>query len=330
MADLAERIEIQTRLLGTPSSVNNSVEASPAKVAKGQEKARHHAWCLATGGSSKAIMEPLAWPEADVLSERSGADLRQLKFVTTNALPLSDWKVVTHSQPLLGGITTRVLEGARDFDDLMNFGIFGGPMIETDQIAAMTAGPSLRIGTVNTDPLKSHRRARTTAQDSREDALSAVRRRLDVSKAVYAQMPPSDVVRYLVDDLGVGQLTTSRAVGVSPTAVRKWRRGEQARPEHRSALASFAAFVSLLTELGLHDPAGWLDIPVSTESTLSPLDLFVSGRPDLVLLQASRLADPHETLDAFDPEWRMTYPIDSEYEVVTLDDGSRSAVPRRS
>jgi len=182
---------------------------------------------------------------------------------------------------------------------------------------------------VNVDPVAAYKRTLRVARDLREDALSLIVEKLDTAKASYAQTPPSDVVAYLGETLGVPQLVIARALNVTPTAVRKWRRGESARPERRGALAAFAAMCNLLIELGLHDPAGWLDIPISSKSTLSPLDLFVAGRADLVVLLGARLADPHEALDTFDGEWRDRYAVDPDYDIVMLRDGSRSAVPRR-
>ena len=182
---------------------------------------------------------------------------------------------------------------------------------------------------VNVDPVSAYRAIRQSAQESRDDALSRLRARLDTVGADYARSSPKDVIVYLTDTLGIGQLVTARALGVTPTAVRKWRRGETATPEHRDRLARFAALCQLLTEVGLHDPAGWLDMPISSASIATPLDLLLAGRADLVVLFGARLADPHETLDAFDPDWRKTYRLDADYEIVSLQDGSRSAVPRR-
>ena len=183
---------------------------------------------------------------------------------------------------------------------------------------------------VNLDPVRSSRAARELAKRANQDALEEIRHRLDVAKSEYAKSSPKDVLAFLSDDLGVGQLTTARALGVTPTAVRKWRRGEAAKPSHRGRLASFAALSSLLMEMGLHDPAGWIDIPISDRSTLTPLDLFTRGRADLAVLLGARLADPHEALDAFDASWRETYAPDQDYEVIALEDGTRSAVPTRS
>ncbi len=181
---------------------------------------------------------------------------------------------------------------------------------------------------VNIDPVSEYRTTRRAAAIGRGDALAHISKNLDATAGAYAQDAPQDVVRRLTD-LGVSQLVIARALGVTPTAVRKWRRGEAAKADHRSRLARFAATYSLLAETGVHDPAGWLDIPISSESTLTPLDLFVGGRADLSLLLGARLMEPQEALDAYDPVWRRTYPIDADYEVVMLRDGSRSAVPRK-
>jgi hypothetical protein len=189
--------------------------------------------------------------------------------------------------------------------------------------------PPATVAPVNLDPVAQYRRARQSAKRASDDALDEIRRRLDKVKSEHAQSSPRDVLTFLADDLGVGQLTTARAVGVTPTAVRKWSRGDTAKPEHRGRLASFAAFCSLLMEMGLHDPAGWIDIPISDQSTLTPLDLFTAGQPDLAVLLGAGLADPQETLDAFDANWRESYAPDPDYEVIALADGTRSAVPRR-
>jgi transcriptional regulator with XRE-family HTH domain len=181
---------------------------------------------------------------------------------------------------------------------------------------------------VNVDPVAEYRTARRVAAEGQRDALAHISKNLDATTAVYAQDAPQDVIRRLTD-LGVSQLSIARALGVTPTAVRKWRRGETAKSDHRARLARFAAMYSLLTETGLHDPAGWLDIPISRESTLTPLELFISGRADITVLLGARLLEPQEALDGFDPEWRQTYPVDPDYEVVMLQDGSRSAVPRK-
>ena len=155
--------------------------------------------------------------------------------------------------------------------------------------------------------------------------------RLDQARAAYvAHRSPRELSQHLTDELGIGQLAIARALGVTPTAVRKWKRGDAARPEHRDRLAQLAALCDRLLDLGLHDPAGWIEIPVSTASPITPLDLFTLGRPELAVLLATGATNPQETLTALDPDWRTKFIVDPDYEVVTLADGSRTAVPRRA
>lgn len=185
------------------------------------------------------------------------------------------------------------------------------------------------LALVNVDPAQAYRAARRNLVGSRDVVLGHFRRRLDKARAEYAQRPPSEVVSEMSDELGVSQLVIAQAVGVSPTAVRKWRRGDASRPDHRDRLARLAALARVLQDVGLHDPASWIEMPISDESTLTPLDVFRARRPELILLLAAGLADPQETLDAFDPSWRTNSARDPDYEVVTLADGTRSVVPRR-
>jgi transcriptional regulator with XRE-family HTH domain len=215
-------------------------------------------------------------------------------------------------------------------DEVKTFeGVFVG---STSPTVVYTLQPTrmalLGFEELNVDPLSAYRSNQRVVAESREEALAEIRRRLDAATALHARKSPGDVVAYLSESIGVGQLSIARALRVSPTAVRKWRRGESARPEHRARLAQFAALSGLLDDLGPHDPAGWLDIQVSNESELTPLDLFLAGRSDLVVLLGAELADPQETLDEFDGSWRTKFGTDPDYEVVTLADGSRSVLPK--
>lgn len=179
----------------------------------------------------------------------------------------------------------------------------------------------------NVTPVGELAAARRYTTQARVAALHEIQRQLDKEKAAFAQRSIAMVVTELTDQLGMSQLVLARALNVSPTAIRKWRRGEAARPEHRDALASLGAFARVL-EHHVHDPAGWIEIPISGQATVTPLDLFEAKRPDLAVLFAAGVSDPDETLTSFVPDWRERFEPDGEYEVVRLKDGSRSAVPR--
>lgn len=181
---------------------------------------------------------------------------------------------------------------------------------------------------VNESAFAVYRETRDQSAGALKAVLDQARRNLDSLAAAYARRPPRELVTELMEDIALSQLTVARALSVSPTAVRKWRRGDSARPEHRSGLARLAALCKSLSAVGLYDPGSWIDIPISTQSTLTPLDLFIGGRSDLLLLLAANLADSRETLDAFHPNWREVFARNPDYEVVRLTDGTLSAVPR--
>jgi DNA-binding transcriptional regulator YiaG len=181
---------------------------------------------------------------------------------------------------------------------------------------------------VNVDLVVRYRSEREHVRESREGVLEALKRRLETREAAYRRRRVQDVVAELHEVVGLNQLTMARALGVTSAAVRKWLRGENARPEIAARLFRLVALLDLLKEAGVEEPAGWIDVPVSVESTLTPLNLFTAGRPDLVLLLANDAADPYEVLDEYDPDWRSRFAPDRFHKVVTLPGGDRAIVPR--
>jgi transcriptional regulator with XRE-family HTH domain len=183
----------------------------------------------------------------------------------------------------------------------------------------------------STDPTATGRFRSVVAEitKAQAQALAEIRKDLDTARSALSRRSPADLVTELTEDRGLGQLVVSKALGVSPTAVRKWRRGESASPEHRQVLARLAALCITLDELDLHDPSGWLEMAISDDSDLTPVDVFAAGRSDLVASFAAGVMDPHEVLDEFDPNWRVTAPL-GEYKLIQHSDGSRSAVPRET
>jgi hypothetical protein len=344
--ELTEQLDLIP--LGEGMKVNTR-EPRSARGLKETINQLKHSVGLTTAGVSNAVIErPSAWLDhMGVELFPTGGDWA-LKWLTANAIGRTSshdagWGVVRTVGDNTVVADVKWVSPGRTFyldatlgagllldQNLVDYSEFANFDLASSAVQLIGGGSPITFvaNTVNT-PLDVFARLRRDARDAREDAITDIRRRLDASTAHYADMSPSAVIDYLLEEIGIGQLLTARAVGVSPTAVRKWRKGESTRPEHRSRLARFAALARLLEEVGPYDPAGWLDMPLSAESTLTPLDLFVAGRPELVLLRGSNNATPHETLDAFDAEWRATYAADPEYEVVTFRDGTRGAVPRR-
>jgi hypothetical protein len=152
--------------------------------------------------------------------------------------------------------------------------------------------------------------------------------RLDELTSMIGRQDPHAVLTELSQDLGLSWSTLSRLVGVSPTAIRKWRRGEPINADNRRALSRVRAFLELLTRNAspLEDVASWLEMKVSDDATITAVDLFVADRMDLVLDLASARVSPHEALDSFDPEWRARYASDGRFEVVRVGDGMPAIV----
>ncbi len=349
MAELVEQVDVQAPLRAF--RVNTRPDEASLSVRQVLDQVRR-LLLVTTASASPAIVEsssswpyefgttvPLSGGEWLVTTHPSRAQLWNLGVFDPADVSSADPELESHDVYLRGLLGARRALASSAF---LSTQLVGAPqqlvaarralgssgLLATQLVAAPESLP-LSFGAVNVDPLRAYEGTRQRATESREDALADIKRRLDATKAKYARMSPRDVVSYVTEELGIGQLATARGVGVSPTAVRKWRRGEAARSEHRDQLSRFAAFVQLLTEMGPYDPAGWLDIPLSSESTLTPMDLFAAGRADLVVLHAAKLAEPHETLDAFAHDWRARHPIDPDYDVVTLTDGTRAVVPRR-
>ncbi len=330
--------EVHTRAIQPFGAPQVNAQAAAAKIVP--EDSEMVLRQLFTAGMSNAIAEaPNAWRRYVTDTELLALNFTTEPLEFTPAAGIGEVlsRLALEPEPgefEQGGVQTIVIgatAAARDATGRFRLqaGYIGGRLPEFQvNVRPGTAWlPEFQL--VSAQPMTAYRLARSRAHESREVALADIRGRLDKARAAYAQRSPRDVATELNAELGVGQLLTARAVGVTPTAVRKWRRGDPARPEHRDRLSQLAALCRLLMEVGLYDPAGWIDIPISSESTLTPLDLFAVKRADLVVLLASGLSDPRETLDAFDPSWRSNFAPDRDYEVVTLADGSRSVVPRR-
>ena len=84
----------------------------------------------------------------------------------------------------------------------------------------------------------------------------------------------------LAIDRGMGWSDIAEVVGVSVSAVRKWRKGGVASPQSRSKLARIAALLDALEEKGLiEDPAAWMEMDFSLEPGyfIRPLHLYQEG-----------------------------------------------------
>lgn len=141
---------------------------------------------------------------------------------------------------------------------------------------------------------------------------------------------PVEILDLLADDLLFPWSLLARVVGVSPTAVRKWRRGEATTATNHHALAEFLAFCRTLQSRDprIDDVPRWLEMPVDRRIDMSRLDLYVGGVRAGLLDLASGRHSGEDLLDDSVPKWRDHAALARHFEVLVHDDGSTSIVPR--
>lgn len=164
-----------------------------------------------------------------------------------------------------------------------------------------------------------------TGQDVKELHHETVLAALDERAAVFGVQEPGQLLEALGTEYGLAWSTVAKMIGVTPTAIRKWRRGEPLTPQNRQRLTHLLAFLELLrSPFPVADPASWLEMPISAEATLTPADLYAANRRDLLVDLASLRQGSHAVLDAFEPEWRTRYAVDDRFSIVRAPDGELS------
>ncbi|MGF2945729.1 hypothetical protein [Mycobacterium sp. Lab-001] len=142
-----------------------------------------------------------------------------------------------------------------------------------------------------------------------------------LSKSRYAVPALLDELAY---QRGMAWSHIAEIADVSVSAVRKWRKGNDATPENRSRLARFAALLDMLEQKGhIQDPANWMemDLPLGAGYHIRPLDLYLKGHDVSLLDIAEHRKTVQHTLDEIQPRWRETR---SKFEVFEDADGFRS------
>lgn len=153
---------------------------------------------------------------------------------------------------------------------------------------------------------------------------------LDDRASALVQNDPTVLLAALGDERGMPWSLVAKLVGVSPTAVRKWRRGGALTPESRSRVAKLVAFCQVLGEVDplIDDVALWLQSPViSGSTTITPADLFARGSEVALLNRATKRMTPEQLLDTEVPGWRATSRPDDRHRVVEAPDGVMSIAP---
>ncbi|HLI32696.1 MAG TPA: hypothetical protein VKU89_08170 [Solirubrobacteraceae bacterium] len=129
---------------------------------------------------------------------------------------------------------------------------------------------------------------------------------------------------------GFAWSTLAEIFAVTPTAVRKWRRGDTPTPEHHRRVAHLLAAIEMLRKANplLEDIAYWLEARCEQETTLRRLDLYRMGSFATLHTLASGRMSAREALEEAAPDWRARHRRDERFELVWHDDGSPSIVMR--
>lgn len=147
-----------------------------------------------------------------------------------------------------------------------------------------------------------------------------------------------EVVGTLLDELSdrFGSWSTlARCIGVTSTALRKWRRGDEPSAENKQRVAYALAFARKLEEVDvrLRDAGYWLEAPMSAETTLTRADVYRTGAAvDLLRMARSCVRvgpdnlRPEQVLEAHVPGWRRTHARDERFKVRWDDEGMPSIV----
>jgi transcriptional regulator with XRE-family HTH domain len=151
-------------------------------------------------------------------------------------------------------------------------------------------------------------------------------RELDLSDRTLEKTKKSvaGLLEELAGGRGMGWSDIAEILGVSISAIRKWRHGGDASPESRSKLARVAALLDVLERKGLiQDPATWMemDLPLEAGYFIRPWDLYIEGHGTALIELAERRRTVAQVLDQVRPNWRDSR---SDFGVVLDGDGERS------
>ena len=149
---------------------------------------------------------------------------------------------------------------------------------------------------------------------------------LDDRTAIKARSNVPDLLNELAIDRGLTWSSIAKLCGVSISTIRQWRYEVGPSTESCPAVARLAAFIDLLVELPVDEPATWLAMPMVSDYTITAEDLYIAGFADQLFDYASGQADLDEILNEYDRNWRTLYR--SQYKIVKAGDGNPSIVRR--
>ncbi len=201
-------------------------------------------------------------------------------------------------------------------------------MGESQQVNQPVAAPS------SSDPATLRRQLRDLQRPLQELDHRQREECLRETASLLARRDALELLEEIAAQWGFSWSTIGRMLGVSASAMRKWRSGRGAiSSESREQVALLRAFLDMvgLCKEPIADIGSWAEMRVREDTTLTPADIYASGPRGrmLVIDLAGEITTPAQTLDAFDENWRTRYARDSAFQVVeTGPGGERAIVPR--
>ena len=200
-------------------------------------------------------------------------------------------------------------------------------MTTTHTDEAVTEQP-LGIGTAESSTMLVARygdlRDRVRGLDSEvtDGHMEALRYDLELRTRARSKESPSELLNGLAEH-GFSWTGIARLLGVSTSAIRKWRRGEDISGSNRYALSRLTAFADMLEKsFGIADIASWLEMPLAEPYEVSGIDVYADFDNGWETLTHIAIW-PVDLPSLFDQEidgWRDLY-AGSDYEVSHDSDG---------
>lgn len=150
---------------------------------------------------------------------------------------------------------------------------------------------------------------------------------IEKKAAEYKKLSLSAILQELSITWGASWSDIARMADVSVPALRKWRADGGATPIKKARLASIAAFMHVLSQLGIEEPADWIAAPIIDGFTVAPRHLYTPANAGILIEFATGTCPPDSILDTLAPSWRQYYATG--FDVVTLPGGEKALVDRK-
>lgn len=197
--------------------------------------------------------------------------------------------------------------------------------------ASLTHGAFRFFKSTSEQTIDSQWRERRVENEQERRALEAKHRDsyaawLENATAAYKRMELSDILVDLSQKWGTSWADIARMAEVSVPALRKWRTAGGATPIKKVRLAGIAGFMQVLDELGISEPADWINEPIKDGYTVTPRHLYSPTNASTLLDLAGGSSTADMVLNVLAPEWRTKFA--TSFVVETLPNGEKAIVSK--